>query len=249
MSAPSTRPLCVAHRGNTGFTPENTLVSFGEAIRLGAEMIEFDIRNTADGALLIMHDPSVDRTTDGTGAVDELTLAQIRQLDAGSKCGPQFTGEKVPLFAKVLELLAPMNVQLNVQIYSEPQFDETIFAMLAEARLFQRSIIPLYGEERIRLIQKKYPDSQPMLMDYRNLDDNGATYIRKTVELGLEFTQPICRHMNPEFIARLHENGLKGNVFYADSEADIRRYAALGIDGILTNDLRAWHRAWETDKN
>ena len=86
------RGLC-AHRGAMDTHPENTLSAFREAIRSGAHMIEFDVRLTADGVPVIIHDPSVDRTTDGEGEVGGLTCAEIKELDAGKWKGPEFEGE------------------------------------------------------------------------------------------------------------------------------------------------------------
>ncbi|MCS7313960.1 MAG: glycerophosphodiester phosphodiesterase family protein [Bryobacterales bacterium] len=95
-------PLVVAHRGASRYAPENTLAAFRKAIELGADLIEFDVRETKDGHLVIMHDDTVDRTTDGEGRVSDLTLEQIKKLDAGSWFGPQFKGERVPTLEEAL---------------------------------------------------------------------------------------------------------------------------------------------------
>src|SRR4051812_30983838 len=86
----------IGHRGGRALAPENTLAAFRNAIRLGADYVEVDIRETSDGELVLMHDRTVDRTTNGKGAVKDLDFATIRALDAGSKFAPQYAGEKVP---------------------------------------------------------------------------------------------------------------------------------------------------------
>jgi glycerophosphoryl diester phosphodiesterase len=88
--------VVVAHRGMVSGFPENTLAAFHQAMELGFTAIEIDLRATADGHIVVMHDDTVDRTTSGHGKVSELTLADIRSLDAGSHAGPQFAGHKVP---------------------------------------------------------------------------------------------------------------------------------------------------------
>jgi glycerophosphoryl diester phosphodiesterase len=98
------RVAVIAHRAGKALAPENTLAAIRNAIQLGVDYVELDIRATRDGNLVIMHDRSVDRTTNGTGNVRDLTLEEIRRLDAGSKYSPKFTGEKVPTFDEVLEL-------------------------------------------------------------------------------------------------------------------------------------------------
>jgi glycerophosphoryl diester phosphodiesterase len=97
--------VAVGHRGTVKFAPENTMAAFNKAIELGADLLEMDIRETKDGHLVIMHDETVDRTTDGTGMVTDLTLAEIRKLDAGSWFGPQFKGERVPTLEEVLSAI------------------------------------------------------------------------------------------------------------------------------------------------
>jgi len=94
--------IVVAHRGASKFAPENTLPAFERAIELGADLIEMDVRQTRDGELILMHDETVDRTTDGSGAVEQLTLAQIRALDAGSWFGDAFRGVRVPTLRQAL---------------------------------------------------------------------------------------------------------------------------------------------------
>jgi len=95
----------VGHRGSVKFAPENTIPAFEAAIRYGADLVEMDIRETKDGELVIMHDGKVDRTTNGSGKVADLTLAEIKNLDAGSWFGSEFTGVKVPTFKEVLKII------------------------------------------------------------------------------------------------------------------------------------------------
>jgi len=95
----------VGHRGNIKFAPENTIPAFKKAIQLGADLLEIDVRETKDGHLVIMHDPTVNRTTNGSGKVTDLTLAEIKQLDAGSWFSPEFKGTSVPTFDEALEFI------------------------------------------------------------------------------------------------------------------------------------------------
>ncbi len=94
--------IIVGHRGAAGHAPENTMASFRKAIELGADWIELDVHLSKDGQLMVMHDPTVDRTTNGTGAIGNMTYDEIRQLDAGSWFGDSFAGEKVPALADVI---------------------------------------------------------------------------------------------------------------------------------------------------
>ena len=105
------------HRGCKAYMPENTLISFREAFKLGVDVLEFDIQLTRDDVMIVMHDDMVDRTTDGTGAVWFKTLEEMKALDAGVKFG--FPGERVPTFEEALECIrneAPAHMVLNVEI-------------------------------------------------------------------------------------------------------------------------------------
>lgn len=97
--------IAVGHRGTMKFAPENTLAAFDKAIDMGARAVEMDVRMTADGHFVIMHDARVDRTTNGSGFVSKMTLAEIKRLDAGSWFGPAFAGEKVPTLREALRHL------------------------------------------------------------------------------------------------------------------------------------------------
>ncbi len=105
--------VVIAHRGASGTCPENTLAAFRRAGNLGADMIELDVQLTRDGEVVVIHDWTLDRTTDGDGAVRDASLAEIQRLDAGAWFGPEFRGERVPTLA---EVLAATTVPLNVEL-------------------------------------------------------------------------------------------------------------------------------------
>jgi len=107
-------PLIIAHRGASGTCPENTLVAFARAAALGAHMVELDAQLTRDGEVVVMHDWTLERTTDGAGRVCERPLGEIRRLDAGAWFGPAFRGTRVPTLAEVLAAVGlPVNVELK----------------------------------------------------------------------------------------------------------------------------------------
>lgn len=99
------RPIIVGHRGTLKHAPENTLAAFDTAIKMGADMLEIDVRETKDGELVVIHDGSVDRTTNGSGKVSEMTLSEIRKLDAGVHFGRKFKGEQVPTLRETLKFI------------------------------------------------------------------------------------------------------------------------------------------------
>lgn len=111
-----------AHRGNSAFFPENTLVSFESALKLPVDMLEFDLHMTKDGQIIMMHDHKVDRTTNGTGMIRTLSLKEIKALDAGAWKAPQFRGTKVPTFEEFLEFMKPRpDIGLCVELKDYPK--------------------------------------------------------------------------------------------------------------------------------
>ena len=110
-----------AHRGSKGTHPENTLASFREAVLVGSDGIELDVHLTKDGQLVVVHDETVDRTTNGTGEIRNLTLAEIKAMDAGSWFKNDFAGEKIPTLDEVLHLLKELNFngQLNIELKTD----------------------------------------------------------------------------------------------------------------------------------
>jgi glycerophosphoryl diester phosphodiesterase len=103
-AAPARRVVAISHRGEHLHHPENTIPAFAEAIRLGADYIEVDVQTTADGTLVLSHDATVNRRTNGQGRISEMTFADIRSLDAGIRTGPEFAGTRIPTFDEVLDL-------------------------------------------------------------------------------------------------------------------------------------------------
>ncbi len=122
----------VGHRGTVKFAPENTIPAFLKAIELGADLLEMDVRETKDSVLVIMHDDKVDRTTNGTGRVAEMTLAEIKALDAGSWFGDDFKGVKVPTFR---EVLAAIRGKALPDIYFKAGDPARLIAVLEEENL------------------------------------------------------------------------------------------------------------------
>ena len=120
-----------AHPGSSCDSPENSMAAFRRAVALGVHSIELDIHESRDGELVVMHDPTVDRTTDGTGAIADLTVCALRRLDCGRWKGEAFAGERIPTLEEVLVFVASRNVCLNVEVKA--------FAPVAAPRVVWRS--------------------------------------------------------------------------------------------------------------
>ncbi|MDH7569578.1 MAG: glycerophosphodiester phosphodiesterase family protein, partial [Armatimonadota bacterium] len=142
------RPVIVAHRGASGAAPENTLAAFRRALELGVPMLELDVHRSADGTIVVLHDATVDRTTDGSGAVAQMTLNEIRRLDAGVKKGPQFAGERIPTLAEVCAL-ARGRAFLFVEVKAEGIADD-VLRVLDEGGMTPYSIPISFSAANVR---------------------------------------------------------------------------------------------------
>lgn len=159
-------PISVAaHRGNSKYCPENTLAAFKSAMELDPDMLEIDLHMTKDGEIIMMHDHTVDRTTNGTGLIREKTLAEMKALDAGSWKGAQFAGEQVPTFREFLEFLKDYpEVLVNVELKDYPAHSgdfayesaEKSIAMLKEYGILSRCVINTWSGELNEWLDAKY---------------------------------------------------------------------------------------------
>jgi len=229
--------IICAHRGDPAHAPEATVAAFELAAKLGVEMVEFDVHMTADGELVVMHDPTVDRCTDGSGEIALMSLAQIKSLDAGIKFSPDFVGEKVPTFAEAVEAL-PSPIWLNIHLKTMDTtgnrgFEDRFMGEFADLKLAGRAhVVHDYLESLVR-VRRIAPDTPccwlPMCPD-------GAEYIRRSRLAGFNILQPGRGMMSPAFCEAVHAAGMTANVFDANTEDDMRRYIDWGIDGILTDD-------------
>ena len=224
----------VAHRGASGNYPENTLLAFQKALEIGVDEIELDLYLTKDGHLIIMHDSTVDRTTDGTGAISDLTLAEIKALDAGGVFGEQFRGERVPTWEEALELVqgkVGLNVHLKEGGNPDGHYERKVAKALSDFHMVEDSILTC-SDASVGIFADI--DSRIECRIFR-ANRTPEEYIRKSVEMGLRTMQPGRDITTRDFIQKAHAAGRIVHVFYADTPEDMCAYIEIGVDGILTN--------------
>jgi len=226
--------LC-AHRGAMDTHPENTISAFKEAIRLGAHMIEFDVRITKDKKLVIMHDRTVDRTSDGTGSVTELTFEEIQMLDAGSWKSEEFAGERVPTFKEALAVM-PQNIWLNIHLKGGEELGEaTAKVLLSEGRIHQGVIA--CGSDATRGVKKVNSNIMICNMERQGSRDE---YVDETIEGEYPFIQLLKKRNDTDLLSdinRLKNNQIKINYYFGDSEEEVKELFEMGVDFVLTNRL------------
>ncbi len=241
------RGIC-AHRGAIATHPENTLAAFREAVRLGAHQIEFDIRNTADGKLVVMHDSLLTRTTNvkdvfpdqQNDLISSFTLAKLKQLDAGSWKGSQFLGEQIPTLAETLAIM-PQNVWLNVHLKgSGADFAESVANVVLKAgrehQVFLAALMShLPGIEKAEQVSGKN-----ILTCNMNTRGKSTNYVDQTINGGYNFLQFNGRGFPlASDIQRLKDHGVRINFFGTDDPAILTYWFKNGIDFPLANNLAA----------
>lgn len=228
------RGIC-AHRGANETHPENTILAFDEAVRLGAQMIEFDVRMTKDHQLIILHDASVDRTTNGTGLVEELNWSYIKQLDAGDWKSEKFKGERIPLLSEALEVF-PRNIWLNVHLKGNEELGVLVAKTIKKAKREHQVIIAANAASAIGI--KKVATELRICNMERT--ENRNTYIKETISKNYSTIQ-LLKHRNGDsisvYILELKKQNIRINYHHGDTKEDGVALFALGVDFILTDHL------------
>jgi len=220
-----------AHRGENGVFPENTISGFLEAVRFGAAQVEFDVRRTKDGRLIIMHDVTVDRTTNGKGNVADLTFDEIRALDAGIKKNARFAGTKVPTFEEALDCL-PRNIWINVHVYASNPVTDVAKVILEKKREHQAFLA--CRRTAALGVKEEYPQIKICNMERRG--DDVSRYIRETIEWKCDFIQ-LLKLGTPEEMKALKDAGVRINYCCARDLRQFREVAEAGVEFPLVDDM------------
>ncbi len=229
-------PRLIAHRGGAAEAPENTLAAFRYSLALGIRWFELDVQLSKDGALVVIHDNSVDRTTNGTGAVGALTLEELRRLDAGAWFDPRYAGERIPTLREALDLCASEGAGLFVELKAPhlyPGVEQKVASLLAEMWLGQAPNIWCISFDTGALDRLHQVDSGLPLGQLYRSDVNDFAPPGGTVQAALPHFSLAARY--PEQIARNHKAGIAVYVWTVNEEADMRQMAELEVDGIISD--------------
>jgi len=231
--------LC-AHRGGGATLPENTLPALREAVRLGVHMVEFDLAVTSDDVLVLMHDATVDRTTDGKGSVRDFTLAALQRLDAGIKTHARFAGTRVPTLEEALEVL-PRNVWINVDIKADARFAgasnrfaRRVAELLRVTGRVNQSLFAARGSD-VAAAREVAPTLRICNMDRK---PDPADYVKGAIEQRSDFIQlrDCARDPRlPGWITALKAAGVRINYFYTNDPVEAVRLLDAGVDFVLVD--------------
>jgi glycerophosphoryl diester phosphodiesterase len=231
-------PLIIAHRGASAYAPENTLSAFQLAVEQGAQALELDAKLSADGEIVVFHDFSVDRTTNGTGLVSQLPLPALRELDAGGYFAEKFRGEKIPTLAEVFEAFGDkilINVELKDYTSFKEELTEQVCAMVKRFGLENRVMFSSFRPSNLAKARSLLP-SVP-----RGLHSLVGVLGWWPRSFGFAFgdyqsLNPAFKDVTPQQIQRVHKLKRKLFAYTVNQAEDMRRLFRWGIDGIFTDD-------------
>ncbi|MET8285886.1 glycerophosphodiester phosphodiesterase [Streptomyces sp. NPDC048448] len=212
--------LTIGHRGVMGVEPENTLRSFIAAQNAGLDLIELDLHLSKDGALVVMHDADVDRTTDGSGPISEMTLAELRALDAGC-------GERVPVFEEVLDAVrAPLQAEIKDTAAARALAD-----VMHRRDLVGRVEVSSFHDEAIAEVTRLVPGVRTALIASRY----GVDVVDRAVEAGAATVCLNIRRLTLEVVEHARTSGLRIIGWVVNTQDQLRLVRALELDGATTD--------------
>lgn len=242
-------PLVIAHQGGDGLWPSNTMVAFKGAAELGVDVLEMDIHSTADNVLVVMHDTTVDRTTEGTGELRQMTLAELKELDAGydwpyeEEADHPFRGQGItaPTLEEVLTAFPemPMNIEIK---QAEPPIVAPFCQMLRQYNRTDKTLVASFNGEVLHEFRRECPEVATSAFE----GEVRPFFILNTLFLGAVYQAPAEAFQVPEYSGNLHvvtrrfvdtahTHNMDVHVWTVDEEEDMRRLLALGVDGLITD--------------
>jgi glycerophosphoryl diester phosphodiesterase len=227
------RTLVFGHRGASAYAPMNTLPAFEKAAQLGADGVELDTHLTRDGEAIVLHDFTVDHTTDGSGLVRDMTLAQVKELDAGSKFGEQFRGTRIPTLMEVFEAIGD-KLYINVEIKSESAetdgVEQVVADLIARYNLQKRVIVSSFNPLALRRFRDILPE---VPIGFLYVPDSPVENLM--TDLPHEARHPHYSMVDADYMAWARQHGYRVNTWTVNDPAKAAELYKFGVDGIITD--------------
>lgn len=230
-------PPVIGHRGAMGHAPENTVASFIKACELGARWVEFDVMLSRDGEVVVIHDQDVERTTNGTGKVASMDLAEIQSLDAGGWFAEKFAGERIPTLAQALSVLAKLGLGANVEIKPskgcEDRTGRVVAALLSKFRAANSlpALISSFSLESLAAARKAAPDIGRALI----LGRVRGSWRKKMSELECSALHTGAKSLTPELAHKVLDAGYALRCFTVNSGSEAAKLYAMGVEAVFSD--------------
>lgn len=229
------KPKIIAHRGASGYAPENTMAAFELALEMGADGIETDVHLTRDGELVLTHDPILGRTSPGRGELKNHTYKELSRLDWGSWFSERFKGESLPRLEDLLRLTKGKDTVLNIEIkFGSPYYpglEEKLIGVLRESDRLEKLIISSFNHYSLLRIKELEP-AVPIGFLTSALLIDGAAYVKRHDGAALH---PDQHALTEKLVEDCHRHGVAVNTYTVNGAERSRQLAEAGVDGVITN--------------
>lgn len=228
-------PMIFAHRGFSGNYPENTMLAFQKAIELGAHGIETDVQLSRDGVPVLIHDETLQRTTDGKGDVRDYSLQDLKKLDARYKFGQNVPFQTIPTLEEYLNFMKEKdfitNIEMKTSVYTYPGLVEKVVSMVEQFGLTERIYYSSFNHQTMLEVQKRCPAAKCGLL----LDCWVVGIGEYGKRLNMQTINGEVHYFSREIIKEIHDAGMKAFVWTANRPEDIRRLLSDGVDVLIGN--------------
>jgi glycerophosphoryl diester phosphodiesterase len=218
--------LKIGHRGSMGYEPENTLLSFKKAIKQKVDMIELDIHTCKSGELVVIHDPKVNRTTNGKGFVSKKTIDELKKFDAGK-------GETIPLLSEVLDLVNK-KIKVNIELKSDKTIiplNKLILQYINEGWNYNHFLISSFDFKALLKLNRLNPKIRIGIIPSKS-SDTLSKFTSKIAAYSIHINKD---YVSKKIVREIHSSGLKIFVWTVNSVKEIKRIKSFGVDGIFSN--------------
>jgi glycerophosphoryl diester phosphodiesterase len=232
------RPAIFAHRGSSAYAPENTLSAFELALQHAADAIELDVKLTVDGEVVIIHDPTLQRTTGQAGNVREWTLAEIQKLDAGSHFNSAFKGERIPTLAELFEKIgdrALYDIELTNYVSLTDSLPEKVAELVVQHSLADRILFSSFNPLALIRVRRKLPDNPIALLARPRKKGRWARSWLGTL-LRYQALHIARDDVSPEFVVSTQRRNKLLQVYTVNDGNEMASLFKMGVDGIFTDD-------------
>ncbi len=225
--------LVIAHRGASGHAPENTMAAFRKAVAMGATFIETDLQLSRDAHFVAVHDNTVNRTTNGSGTVHDLTLAELRQLDAGSWFGSEFAGERIPTLEEILQFSKKNDVVFYLEMKPSGSWggEHAVIAALRESGEIPRAVVISFDASLVLNVHK----IEPTVMTGLLYDGQLANPVERAVEIGARQLAVRGDLVTPALLEQARKKDLQVVCWTINQPAHMRLLIEAGIHGIMSD--------------
>ncbi len=231
------RPLVLAHRGAREVAPENTMAAFQAALAMGADGIELDVMLSADGVPVVIHDFTLERTTNGQGRVAERTLAQLQALDAGLYFAPRYQGERIPALEQVLDTFGGslrINIELKSHTLAQTDLEAAVAQLVVQKGLISSVIVSSFDPLSLWRMRRINPRIARGLLYARHM----PLFLRRAWAapfLALDALHPQASMVDAAYVRWARRKGYHINVWTGNEPAEMERLLVLGVDMLITD--------------